>query len=218
MVEIEAYMKLLVKKLQAEFGARLCYVGLQGSYLRGEAQADSDIDVMVLLEDFSIEDMERYREILQKLGHYDLSCGFICSAEEIRSWNQLELCHLLHTTKDYFGRLSGFVSAYSREDVREFTKLSLNNLYHALCHSYIHRGAARTFEKLHGMFKSTFFILQSITYLKTGEYAATKQALLEKLEGRDREVLLCAMGLRDYASEEALHLLFLWLKEHITTI
>ncbi|MBQ9141799.1 MAG: nucleotidyltransferase domain-containing protein [Lachnospiraceae bacterium] len=30
-----------------EFGDRLLYVGLQGSYLRGEATESSDIDIMV---------------------------------------------------------------------------------------------------------------------------------------------------------------------------
>ena len=102
MLDIDVYMQQLVQRLQAAFGNRLCYVGLQGSYLRGEAHEHSDIDAMVILETLTVDDMDRYREILVDLGHYDLSCGFICGKQEMKSWNALELCHLLHTTKDCY--------------------------------------------------------------------------------------------------------------------
>ena len=41
-MNIESYMEGLTEKLKAHFGQRLIYVGLQGSYLRGEANEESD--------------------------------------------------------------------------------------------------------------------------------------------------------------------------------
>lgn len=219
MVKIHAYMESLLQKMRAHFGDRLRYMGLQGSFLRGEASEFSDIDVMVLLDGLTVADMDAYRRILQEVGHYDLSCGFICSTEDIRCWNKLELCHVLHTTKDYYGTLSDFISDYSREDVRQFTLMSVNNVYHALCHSYIHSGAEESYKNLPGLFKGCFFILQSLTYLKTGEYVGTKRELLEKLEGSDKKVLEYAMGCReDGASEKAFRLLFDWCAEKIRSV
>ena len=45
LVDIEDYTKRLTEELKKKFGKRLLYVGLQGSYLRGEATSESDIDI-----------------------------------------------------------------------------------------------------------------------------------------------------------------------------
>ena len=50
MVDIKSWMGELLGKLQAVFGERLLYLGQQGSYLRGEATEQSDIDVMIVLD------------------------------------------------------------------------------------------------------------------------------------------------------------------------
>ena len=51
-VFMDAYVwsKVLARKLQAVFGNRVVFVGLQGSRARGEAREDSDIDAVVLLD------------------------------------------------------------------------------------------------------------------------------------------------------------------------
>lgn len=48
MVHIETYIAQLIHLLLREYGSRLAYVGLQGSYLRGEATDKSDIDIMTI--------------------------------------------------------------------------------------------------------------------------------------------------------------------------
>lgn len=193
MVRIDRYMDALTCCLQETFGSRLCYVGLQGSYLRNEAHEGSDIDVMLILDRITPETLDRYRQILIGLGHYDVSCGFVCGKEEMRNWNTLEICHVLHTTKDWYGVLADFVPEYNREDVVQYTKMSLNNLSHGLCHSYVHSGKESALKMLPGMYKGAFFILQSLQYLKTGEYVQTKRELLPLLNGMDREVLEASM-------------------------
>ncbi|MBQ6715695.1 MAG: nucleotidyltransferase domain-containing protein, partial [Clostridia bacterium] len=45
----EKYVLSLLSLLKKDFGERLLYVGLQGSYLRGEENEDSDIDIMVVI-------------------------------------------------------------------------------------------------------------------------------------------------------------------------
>ena len=54
MFDVEEYIQKLIGGCKNAFAERLLYVGLQGSYMRGEATEKSDIDVMIILEDFSV--------------------------------------------------------------------------------------------------------------------------------------------------------------------
>ena len=109
MFKLEKYINDLICECKNIFGERLLYVGLQGSYLRKEAHENSDIDIMVIIDDITIHDLNNYRNILMIIGYFEKSCGFICGKEELQNWNPLEICQLLHTTKDYYGKLKDFV-------------------------------------------------------------------------------------------------------------
>ena len=196
-MDIQAYLSRLIGGLTHTFGDRLLYVGMQGSYLRGEATETSDIDVMVIFDRVDVPTLDTYRELLISVGDYDRSCGFVCSSADMAAWNTLEVCHLLHTTRDLYGRLADFVPAYSREDVIPYVKVSVGNLYHELCHRYIHASRETNQSHLAMTCKSVFFILQNIHYLKTGRFVATKRELLEALEGEDREILTLSLRLSE---------------------
>ena len=81
MVDIDQYLKDLISACRSVFSKRLLYIGLQGSYLRGEANENSDIDIMLIIDRFSVEDMDVYRSILMKIGHFEKSCGFVCGKD-----------------------------------------------------------------------------------------------------------------------------------------
>ena len=49
MIDMTAWMQEFLQKLNEAFANRLWFVGLQGSYGRGEATDTSDIDVVVIL-------------------------------------------------------------------------------------------------------------------------------------------------------------------------
>ena len=221
MVNIENYMSRLISLLHNHFGERLVYVGLQGSYLRGEATHNSDIDVMTVIDTLAISDLDAYRSIIQSLEYFDLSCGFICSKEDLMNWNRLEICHVLHSTKDYFGKLRDIIPAYTQEDIRSFVKMSINNLYHELCHRYIHADIQQNMEALPYTYKGVFFILQNLHYLTCGEFVSTKAELLRRLGGKDRDVLACAIGYGrgdSYDFSESFQLLFSWCQETLSEV
>lgn len=214
--QIEVYMNDLFALLKEKFSGRLLYVGLQGSYLRGEATENSDIDVMVVLDELSVSDMADYRAIIRSIGDYERSCGFICGRGELEHWNPLEFFHLLNTTKDYHGVLSALVPAHTREDIRNCVKMNVCNLYHEICHRYIHGGDERSAECLPFAYKSVFFILQNLHYLETGVFAGNNADLLQRVSGLDRQVLEKSIELRvvdHFDFDEAFSLLFAWCKE-----
>ena len=53
MIDITAWMQNFVQILDDTFGNRVWFVGLQGSYAREEATETSDIDTVVILDEFS---------------------------------------------------------------------------------------------------------------------------------------------------------------------
>lgn len=221
MVDIESYIERLITLLKDCFGVRLAYVGLQGSYLRGEATEHSDIDIMVVIDGLSVSDLDEYRATIQSLEHFDKSCGFICSKEDIANWNPLEICHLLNCTKDCFGVLGEMVPAYTEDDIRNFVKMSVNNLYHEICHRYIHADLNKSIAKLPGTYKGVFFILQNLYYLTHGKFVATKAELLQCLEGKNREVLERSVALNSgvaYDFAESYKLLFTWCQETLKSL
>lgn len=212
----DTYIATLTDLLKATYGDRLCYIGLQGSYLRGEATETSDIDVMVVIRDMTIADMIAYREAITSMEDFDKSCGFICGLDELQHWNPLEVCHLVHTTKDYYGVLAELVPAYTEADVRAYVQVSLGNLYHELCHRYIHASKEENITALPGTYKAVFFILQNLHYLHSGCFVKTKTALLSVLSGKNAQVLETAISLSsaaDYDFDAALSLLFTWCSE-----
>ena len=221
MFKVDVYLNSLIDLLKAYFKERLLYVGLQGSYLRDEATDHSDIDIMVVIRDMSVADLAKYREAISSLEDYDKTCGFICGIEELKNWNPLEICHILHTTKDYYGTLKKLVPEYTETDVRNFVKMSLGNLYHEICHRYIHAPKEKSVSKLPFTYRSVFFILQNLYYLNSGEFVGTKNELREALSGKDRLVLETAISLgngTEFDFDEAFDLLFTWCKETMIRI
>lgn len=213
MINCERYITQLILHLKKQFDSRLIYVGLQGSYLRGEATADSDIDIMVIIDKLNVTDLADYRSIIQAMAHFDKSCGFICSKEDMANWNPLEICNLLNTTQDYHGRLQDLVPVHTKEDIRNFIKLSINNLYHELCHRYIHADLAMNNAKLPITYKSVFFILQNLYYLKHGKFVGTKAELLPLLDGINHRVLQRLIELNNgvfHNFPDSFELLFTW--------
>ena len=213
MIDINHYISKLTDLLKQQFGSNLIYVGLQGSYMRGEATEHSDIDIMVVLNSIGIDELDHYKNIVKSMEYAERSCGFICSKEDLACWNPLEICHLIHTTKDFYGELKTLIPAYTSEDIRNFVKMSVNNVYHAICHGYIHGTLSDNVAGLSAIYKSLFFILQNLHYLERGDFITTKEALLCALEGQHYEIMKHAMDLNNGASfafEQSFQLLLTW--------
>ena len=211
MFDVDAYLHELSEKLRAQFSGRLAYIGLQGSYLRGEATEDSDLDIVVLIDGLSPADLASYREIISGMDGFALSCGFICGTDEMKSWNRIEACQLIHTTKDIYGCLQDYLPEWTMEDEKSFVKLSLGNLYHELGHRYVHGGVEKSRQKLPRTRKALFFILQNLHYVETGIFCTTAEELMRHLQGEDQAVFALVQQMREeYNFEQAFAQIFRW--------
>ncbi len=210
MFDLTRYLDDLILNCRSVFGERLLYMGLQGSWLRCDAHENSDIDIMVILDRFSVQDMDTYRGILKRIGCYEKSCGFICGKEEMERWNPLEVCQLRHTTKDLVGVLTDFLPSAVREDEINYVRLSLGNLYHELCHRYIHADREKNEAKFRGTCRSVFYLIQNLHFLESGHFILSRRDLKKAVAEEDRIVLEMAELPDGYDFDQAFSSMFTW--------
>ena len=219
-INIESWLETAVKNLKADFKENLLYAGLQGSYNRGEATPQSDIDLVVILEKLDFEEIKQYKNILKKMPYYEKTCGFISSREEIQNWSKEDMFQFYYDTKDLYGRLEDIITPPDNEDIKTAVKRGIENIYHACVHSYLH--AEDLNSSLAELYKMTFFILQTEYFLKNGEYIKTKKELLSRLTGLDKEILEMCINKDNLSANETLDsaciLLINWCKEHMKNL
>ena len=207
-------------KLKERFGERLLFVGLQGSYARGEATEGSDIDIVVVLDVLSVADLRLYREMVRSLPHADKACGFVSGREELASWPKSDLLQFEMETIPWHGSLAGILPPLSDADIRDGVRLGAANLYHAACHTYMHAGEAERVESLKEFYKAAAFVLQSLHRLETGQYVKRKDELLSELSGTRRKILAACLERDTFAPSNAdglFELLIDWCGEILRT-
>nr|WP_312048042.1 nucleotidyltransferase domain-containing protein [Anaerotignum sp.] len=57
-------MDRLVSNIKNKFGDRLAFISLQGSYKCKEANDSSDIDIVVILNELTIQNLKKYQVII----------------------------------------------------------------------------------------------------------------------------------------------------------
>ena len=77
MIDINAWINTFLQKLNDTFDKRIWFVGLQGSYAREEATENSDIDIVVILDELSESDIITYNSMLDSLPYREKICGFL---------------------------------------------------------------------------------------------------------------------------------------------
>ena len=204
MFDINVWLDIIIKKLQNEFEQRLLFVGLQGSYNRGEATQSSDIDLVVILDNLSFEDLKRYHSIINSMPDKDKSCGFISGREELQNWSKSDLFQFFYDTKSLIGNLQDLIQAPTIEDATQAVKISSENLYHTAVHSFIHSNNRA--EDLKNLYKGVFFVLQAKYFIETKKYIPTKIELSELLNGIDRDILNICINRNNINDNELIEL------------
>lgn len=194
MVDIDAWMGDFLPRLKKTFGPRLLFLGLQGSYGRGEADEDSDIDVVCVLDRVALADLDAYRTLARRMPEGEKACGFLCGAEELKHWPKYDLCSVVRDTRPLLGSWEGLLPPLDRADLAQGVAIGASGLYHAAVHTYLYDDPARWPGFLQGAHKSAFFLLRDCHELRTGEQVRTKTELLSRLEGEEREILAYALS------------------------
>ena len=215
MVEISAWMDTYLQALEQTFGNRTWFVGLQGSYGRGEATATSDIDIVVILDELSAADIQSYNEMLDALPHRDLICGFLSGKNELLNWEVSDLFQFYHDTKPIKGSLDDLLPLLDAAAVSRAIKIGACNIYHGCVHNMLYE---KSEEILRDLYKAASFVVQAICFQQTGSYISRKEDLMEAVSEDERVILGHFMHLKNGGMVEFAEIsqtLFAWAKNWI---
>lgn len=190
--DLEIWLQELTKKLFDEFNDRIKFIGLQGSYRRGEAHENSDVDIIIILDKLNFEDLEEYKNIINSMPFSEKACGFISGEKEIFNWPKHDLFQLANDTISLYGNLDDFIPIIKRSDILDSIRINTANLYHQMCHCYIFED--KNIDVLKSGYKSAFFILQALYYAQNSAYIGSKSELTNLLTGEDKEILLVSIN------------------------
>ena len=210
---IDSWMKRYLDEVKSLFGSHLLFVGLQGSYGRGEATDSSDIDAVVILEQVTVKDLKVYSAMLDTLSNREKVCGFISGRQELINWERSDLFQFYHDTTAIFGSIDFLLPLIDKEDVNRAIRIGACNIYHICGHNTVHEKDA---EILKSLYKSAAFTVQAIYYYQTGTYIKQRAELITVLQPQEQEILQTVITLKEQPNiaqtefERLSELLFNW--------
>ena len=193
MIDIKSWLNMFLVALNDTFGDRVWFVGLQGSYARGEATATSDIDVVVILDELSVSDISSYNEMLSNLPHRELICGFLSGKEELLNWEPSDLFQFCYDTSPIKGNLDEVLALIDNSAVNSAIKIGVCNIYHGCIHNMLHE---KSEDILRALYKSASFVVQAIAYKQTGNYIRHQKELLQVVSSNEQVIVETFMNLK----------------------
>ena len=218
MIDINIWMNDFLLKLNEVFANRVWFIGLQGSYGRGEAKETSDIDVVVILYELNALDISTYHDMLDALPHRELICGFVSGKDEILNWEPSDLFQFYHDTTPIKGSLDDLLPLIDQAAIDRAIKMGAGNIYHGCVHNMLHE---KSEDILKGLFKSASFVVQAIVFKQTENYIKHQSQLLQVASTEERMIIEIFLKYKNGEAvdfNEASRMLFEWSKKWIKNL
>ena len=216
MIDITIWMQNFLQTLNKTFANRVWFVGLQGSYGRGEATETSDIDVVVILDELSATDIQTYNAMLNSLPNRELICGFLSGKKEIMNWEPSDLFQFCYDTTPIKGSLDEVLRVVDESAVQRAIKIGVCNIYHGCVHNMLHE---KSEDILKGLYKSASFVVQAIVFLQTGNYIKHQKELLAVATPNEQAIINTFLTLKRGGAVDFIpmsKILFAWAKNWIS--
>ena len=215
MIDIATWMQNFLQTLNETFRDRVWFVGLQGSFARGEATETSDIDVVVILDELSATDIQTYNDMLDTMTHRELICGFLSGKKEIMNWEPSDLFQFCHDTTPIKGSLDEVLTLIDEKAVNRAIKIGACNIFHGCVHNMLHE---KSEDILRGLYKSASFVVQAIVFKQTGNYIKHQEELLQAVSSNERGIIETFLSLKKGGTVDFTPMsetLFAWSKKWI---
>ena len=215
MIDITNWLHSFQGKLHEVFDTRVWFVGLQGSYGRGEATETSDIDVVVILDELSTTDIQTYNTMLDTLPHRDFICGFLSGKKEIMNWEPSDLFQFCNDTAPIKGSLDEVMAVIDESAVNRAIKIGVCNIYHGCVHNMLHE---KSEDILRGLYKSASFVIQAIVFKQTGNYVKQQKELQFLAASNEKAIIDTFVYLKNGGKVDFNKMserLFVWCKEQL---
>ena len=194
MIDVNTWMQDFLQTLNETFANRVWFVGLQGSYGRGEATEMSDIDIVVILDELSAMDIQAYNDMLNTLSHRELLCGFLSGKKEIMNWEPSDLFQFCHDTTPIKGSLNEVLTLVDESALNRAIKIGACNIFHGCVHNMLYE---KSEDILRGLYKSASFVVQAIAFKQTGNYISHQKELLQVVSSDERDIVETFLNLKN---------------------
>ena len=194
MIDITVWMQNFLQSLNKTFPNRVWFVGLQGSYGRGEACDTSDIDIVVILDELTTSDIQKYNAMLNTLPHRELICGFVSGKVELLHWELSDLFQFYYDTTQIKGSLDELLPLLDKVAVERAIKIGVCNIYHGCVHNMLHE---KSEDILKGLYKSASFVVQAIAFKQTGKYVKHLCELRDVVSTDERVIIDTFLSLKN---------------------
>ena len=185
-MNISIFMESFKDNLLSLFNDNLLFLGIQGSYGRGEAKETSDIDPVIILRQCGKDELLKYRAYIDTLPEKDILCGFVSSIDELRSWESADRAQLVLDTRPLYGNLEGLCPPITGDDIKGAVLQGACAIYHATSHNILH---ARNWSILPELYKSAGFTIRMKQYLQTGVYVSAFRDLTAIVGEEEKAIL-----------------------------
>ena len=215
MIDVNTWMQDFLQTLNETFANRVWFVGLQGSYGRGEATETSDIDIVVILDELSAMDIQAYNDMLNTLPHRELLCGFLSGKKEIMNWEPSDLFQFCHDTTPIKGSIDEVMAVIDESAVNRAIKIGACNIFHGCVHNMLYE---KSEDILRGLYKSASFVVQAIAFKQTGNYIIHQKELLQVVSSDERDIVETFLNLKNGETADfnlMSETLFAWSKKWI---
>ena len=216
MIDITTWMQSFLQTLNKTFANRVWFVGLQGSFARGEATETSDIDIVVILDELSAIDIRTYNAMLDTLSNRELICGFLSGKDDIMNWEPSDLFQFCHDTTPIKGSLDQVVAVVDESAVNRAIKIGACNIFHGCVHNMLHE---KSEDILRELYKSASFVVQAIVFKQTGSYIKHQEELLAVATPNEQVIINTFFSLKNGGTVDFISMsdaLFAWVKQWIS--
>ena len=212
MINTDKLLELFIKNLHLIFGEKIIFIGLQGSYARGEATENSDIDVVIILDKLTFENLKSYGNMLDSMPEKQLFCGFISGKEELEKWADYDIFQFYHDTIPIQGNLDFIKHRADKNAAKKAIHSGACNIYHACIHNFLHEKSGKI---LKHCYKAAIFVIQALIYHNKGIYLKTKKQLFNEADNAEKEIIKTAAETDNSDFEYASKILIEWSKNLI---
>lgn len=193
-MDIQCWLHDFTDKLMAVFGKKIVFLGLQGSYARGEHTDGSDIDVVVIFDSLDFETLKTYKQFISSMPCSEKICGFVSGREELSAWDKADLFQFYYDTKPMAGSLDMLIKRPGRAEAAKAVHVNVCSLYHMCSHNYLH---AADKDVLKSLYKAAAFVVRAKYFAENGIYISRFKELSEKAGNEEKEILKIAERIKN---------------------
>jgi predicted nucleotidyltransferase len=186
--EVKRLLKKFVNVMKKTYGKNLVFIIHHGSWATGEANSDSDIDSLVMLEKITKNELAKLRDILNK-KEFEKFTVLLFSRLDMDNFVPFKRHQFYYGAKLLYGK-SPLGEPTQEEMILEIRKIADTVGYWSKFLFTHQKQAENIVRKMYWRFREAIIGLKVYTHWKTGEFPVTRKRLKELLSNpRDEEIV-----------------------------